>query len=197
MLGQKVIFKSDHSKEQWLFPPSIGSMIPEDHPVRFIDGIIEEMDITDILSTYKGGGTSSYHPRVIIKILVYGYLDRIYSSRRLEQQTQENICYMWLSGMQRPDHVTISNFRSGKLKGNIKGIFGQVVKQLFEEGMIRLNTQTVDGTKFESVANRYTYVWEKNIMRFKGNLEQKIEGLLQEIEAVSYTHLTLPTSDLV
>lgn len=182
MVSQKVVFKSDHRKEQWLFPPSIGSMIPEEHPVRLIDGIIEEMDITEILTSYKGGGTSSYHPKVLIKILVYGYLDRIYSSRRLEQQTCENICYMWLSGMQYPDHVTISNFRSGKLKGNIKGIFSQVVKRLYKEGLLKLHTQTVDGTKFESVSSRYTYVWEKNIMRFKGNLEQKIEGLLREIE---------------
>jgi len=177
-----IVFKSDHRREQWLFPPSIESMIPDDHPVRFIDSVIDGMDISDILSTYKGGGTSSYHPRILIKILVYGYLDRIYSSRRLEQQTHENICYMWLSGMQKPDHVTISNFRSSKLKGNIKSIFSQVIKLLYCEGLIRLKTQTVDGTKFESVANRYTHVWEKNIMRFKGNLEQKIEGLLKEID---------------
>ena len=181
-MRSKVVFKSDHRQEQWLFPPSIDSMIPSDHPVRFIDSVIDEMDISDILSTYKGGGTSSYHPRILIKILVYGYLDRIYSSRRLEQQTHENICYMWLSGMQKPDHVTINNFRSQKLNGNIKSIFSQVVKRLYSEGYIRLETQTVDGTKFESVANRYTHVWEKNIMRFKGNVEQKIEGLLKEID---------------
>lgn len=87
-----VVFKKSKREEQWLFPPNLGSLIPEDHGVRFIDSVVEELDISEVYATYKGGGASSYHPRMLIKLLVYGYLDRIYSSRRLEQQCIYVIC---------------------------------------------------------------------------------------------------------
>lgn len=187
-------FKSHKRDQEWLFPPSIGEMIPADHPVRFIDKAVNEFDISSILSSYKPGGASIYHPRVLIKLLVYGYMDRKYSSRELEKALHENVVYMWLCSMNKPDHVTISNFRSNKLKGEIKSVFAQVLKQLYENKIISLKTQVVDGTKIESVANRYTYVWAKNISRFKGSLEQKIESLLEEVE--SYINENTTTVDL-
>jgi transposase len=176
-------FKAHKRDQEWLFPPSIGEMIPLDHPVRFIDKAVNEFDISSILSSYKPGGASIYHPRVLIKLLVYGYMDRKYSSRDLEKALHENVVYMWLCSMNKPDHVTISNFRSKKLKGEIKSIFAQVLKQLYKHKIISLKTQVVDGTKIESVANRFSYVWAKNISRFKGSLEQKIESLLEEVES--------------
>jgi len=181
--SKQLHFKPDHRDNSWLFPPTIGELVPLGHPVRFIDQVIDQMDLTNILSSYKPGGTSIYHPRVLVKLLVFGYLNRTYSSRRLERELHENICYMWLCGMNKPDHVTISNFRSVKLKGQVKNLLSQVVKELYDRELIKLETQVVDGTKFESVANRYTYVWAKNIARFKGNIEQKIEVLLAEAES--------------
>lgn len=177
-----VVFKKSKRDEQWLFPPNLGSLIPEDHGVRFIDSVVDELDISEVYATYKGGGASSYHPRMLIKLLVYGYLDRIYSSRRLEQQCKENICYMWLCGMQQPDHGTINGFRLGRLETGVKEMFGQVVRKLYKSELIELETQVVDGTKMESVANRYTYVWYKNLSRFKGGVEDKIKGILSEID---------------
>ncbi|HPQ22137.1 MAG TPA: IS1182 family transposase [Saprospiraceae bacterium] len=175
-------FKRDEQGQSWVFPPHLGEMIPLDHPARFINQFVDELDVTDILMTYKSGGTSCYHPRVLIKILLYGYLNREYSSRVLERQCRENVVYMWLCGMLQPDHVTINNFRSQKLKDGIKAIFGGVVEKLYESGYIDLKTQIVDGTKIESVANKYSYVWEKNVLRYSGNLKQKIEKILEDID---------------
>lgn len=181
-VSQQLVFKTDKRNEQWLFPPSLAELIPLDHPVRFVDQAVDKLDISSILSTYKPGGTSVYHPKMLIKLLIYGYLDNVYSSRKLEKQLHENIVYMWLCGKQKPDHVTISNFRSGKLSSSVRTLFGQVVKLLFDDSVIDLKKQIVDGTKFESVANKYTYVWAKNIARYKGSVEQKIEAILNEID---------------
>lgn len=182
-VSKNIKFKPYHRDTSWLLPPSLSELIPQEHPARFIDKAVDELDISEILSSYKPGGTSIYHPRVLIKLLVYGYLDRKYSSRELEKALHENVVYMWLCSMNKPDHVTINNFRKGKLKGEIKNLFMQTVKNLYDKGMISLKTQVVDGTKMESVANRYTHVWAKNIKRFKGNLEQKIDSLLKEVDS--------------
>ena len=107
------------------------------HPVRIVNTIIDQIDISSIENSYKGGGTSSYHPKVLLKILVYAYLRNLYSSRKIEQTLQENIHFMWLSGCITPDHNTISNFRSGKLKGKFKKIFNQVVLLLCEQWSIQ------------------------------------------------------------
>ena len=106
------------------------------HPVQIVNDVIEKIDPKLLISKYSGGGTSSYHPKMMSEVLVYSYLTNIYSSRKIEAALQENIHFMWLSGMQTPDHNTINNFRGQRLKGEIKDIFSQVVQLLAEEGLI-------------------------------------------------------------
>ncbi len=81
-----------------LLPPSYEEMIPEDHLVRVVNKAVEEIDVSALLAQYKGGGTSSYHPKMLLKVLVYAYAERIYSSRRIAKALRENIHYMWISG---------------------------------------------------------------------------------------------------
>ena len=95
-----------------LLPPSLEEMIEPNHPVRVVNQVINQIDIQPILSKYKGGGTSSYHPKMLLKVLVYGYVSNIYSSRKLENALKENIHFMWLAAMGKPDHTTIHRFRS-------------------------------------------------------------------------------------
>ncbi|MEL6834534.1 MAG: transposase, partial [Bacteroidota bacterium] len=102
--GRGVVFKPYVQNQGWLFPPTLGEMIAPHHKVRLINQAIDGMAIDQVLSTYKGGGTSSYHPKMLLKILVYAYVEKIYSSRMIEKACHENICFMWLSGMQHPDH---------------------------------------------------------------------------------------------
>ena len=101
-MGAKIIYKSYNQNDNLLFLLSFGELIPENHPERTVSAIIDRLDISDIESTYKGGGTSSFHPRMLLKVIVYSYMSNVYSGRRMERLLHENVNYMWLSGMSRP-----------------------------------------------------------------------------------------------
>ncbi len=178
----KISFKEYNQGQGVLFPMSIDSKIPENSPVRLVNRIVDELDLTNIDFGYKGGGNSSYHPRMMLKVLFYAYLNNVYSCRKIASQLEQNIHYMWLSGDQRPNFRTINNFRSLRLKDNIHGLFVQVVYMLVEMGYVTLKEIYIDGTKIESKANRYTFVWRKSVERYKEKLEAKVRGILSQIE---------------
>lgn len=181
-MSRKVVFKPDKQNQPDLFPSSFDEFVPKNHPVRVINKIINEIDLSDILRTYKGGGSSSFHPRVLLKIIIYGYLNNTYSSRKIEKINRENVHFIWLNGRNFPDHNTINNFRSSRLKGKIDDIFKQVVLLLNKRGVISFEKAFTDGTKIESAANRYTFVWRKNVERHKARLEDKIKDVIDQIE---------------
>jgi len=181
----QVTFKHYDQNQAWLLPPSLGELIPSGHLVRLVNSAIDGMDLEPILNTYEGGGSSTYHPRMMLKALVYAYIEKIYSSRKIEKALKENICFMWLCGMQQPDHNTINRFRNDQLKQTVKDVFGQVLYMLVEQGYVQLNDYYVDGTIMEAVSNRYTYVWAKNVDRYKKALLNKIAAIIEHIEAVN------------
>lgn len=156
--------------------------IPDHAPVRVLDRIIDGLDLSDLIATYESGGTSPYHPRMLVKVVFYAYMNNVYSCRKIEKLLQENIHYMWLSGNQYPSYSTINRFRSERLKDCVNALFVQVVLLLVEEGQLTLETQYIDGTKIESVANKYTFVWKKNVLRYKERLEVKISSILAQID---------------
>lgn len=176
-------FKTITSQQSVLFPGNLSDKIVANHPVRIVNEVVDRLNIDNILSTYKGGGTSSYHPRVMIKILFYSYLNNIYSCRKIARQLEENIHYMWLSGDVTPNFRTINNFRSQKLKHQIHSLFSELVKLMVGMGYVSLDTQYIDGTKIESASNRYTFVWRKSIEKYKDKLEVKVDSILKDIDA--------------
>lgn len=178
------VFKDSKQDQPSLFPFNFGSLVEENHPARIINEVIDKLDISDILNSYKGGGTSSYHPRTMLKIIIYGYLNNLYSCRKIAKAVKENVVFIWLSGERFPDYRTINAFRGKRLKSAINDIFRQVVLFLESQGAVTLEEIFTDGTKLESFANRYKFVWKKNIERFKANLESKIESILSDIEQV-------------
>jgi hypothetical protein len=119
---------------------------------------------------------------MMLKLILFAYLNNIYSCRKIEKQNLENIHYMWLTGMQEPDHNTINLFRSSRLKDTIHKIFTQVVFMLVDMGYLSLDVLYVDGTKLESRANRYTFVWRKTVEKNKAKLEAKILMILKQVE---------------
>ena len=160
---KKPVFKPNFQDQISLFPARLDQNISEDSPARLVNKVVDNLDITVIEKTYTGGGTSAYHPRMMLKVLFYAYMNNIYSCRKIGKQLLENIHYMWLSGNQTPDFRTINNFRSLHLKGAIDHLFTQVVLMLVEMGYISLQTVYIDGTKMESRAGRYTFVWRKTV----------------------------------
>ena len=178
------VFKP-YRRGQLLLPTDLDELIPAQHLVRVVDRAIEKMDLTPLLRQYKGGGTSSYHPKMMLKVLVYAYTQRTYSSRQIAKALRENVHFMWLSGQSRPDFRTINRFRGTVMREGLEEVFGAVVLLLIEEGYVKLENYFVDGTKVEANANRYKAVWAKNTQRYKGQLQEKVRALLDEIEQVN------------
>lgn len=185
----RVVFKPYNPNQISLLPPSLDELIASNHPVRVVNEILNQLDISHLEESYQGGGSSSFHPRMLLKVLVYGYLNNIYSSRQLEAATKENIHMMWLCGMNRPDHHTINRFRGQRLKGHLKEIFRQVVLLLVESGNVSLKEIYTDGTKLESVANRYTFVWGRAIATHKQKLYNQLEELWRYTQSVASEEL--------
>ena len=175
----KVVFKNYNFNQNLLLPPSLEEMISPNHPVRVVNQVIDNLNLDPVFEKYAGGGCPAYHPRMMLKILVYGYVTNLYSSRKIEQALNENIHFMWLSGMSYPDHNTINRFRSDRLKGVLKAVFSQVVLLLIDHGHINLKEAYLDGTKIEANANRYTFVWGRAI----NNSRERIKGQLKELWA--------------
>jgi transposase len=191
-MSRKVVFKTYHQNQLSLIPPSYDDLVPKNHPVRIVNTIVDHLDISSLEKTYKGGGTSSYHPRMLLKVVIYSYLRNIYSSRKIEQALQENVHFMWLSGQSKPDHNTINDFRGKRLKGKFKNIFNQVVELLAEQGVLSLKELYVDGTKIEANANRYTFVWGKSIKTSKERIRKQLKELWSYVEKVYAEEQMLP-----
>jgi len=179
----KVVFKELSGTQPSLFPQNILDKIAPNHPVRLVNEVVDNLDITTIISKYQGGGTSSFHPRMMIKVLFFSYLSNIYSCRKIERALHENIHFMWLSGCATPDFRTINYFRGKRLKGEIHKLFAEVVRLLQELNYVSLDVQYIDGTKIEAAANKYSFVWRGSIEKNKVKLEEKIKSVIEDIES--------------
>ncbi len=180
----KIVFKDELQHQNLILPPSLEELIPQVHPARVVSQVVDTLNISALLGEYKGGGTSSFHPRMLLKVLIYAYLNNVYSSRKIEKQLHENINFMWLSGYAKPDFRTINYFRGKRLVGKFDNIFTQVVEHLHSEGLVSLKTQYIDGTKIESAANKYSFVWRGSVEKFDKRLREKVNTILSEIESV-------------
>jgi len=185
----KVVFKQDYQLQGSLIPLNLNDMIAEDHPVRIVNAVLEKVDISSIISRYRPGGTSRYHPRMLLKVMVYAYINNIYSSRKIEEAICQNINYMWLTGMQRPDHNTINRFRGERLQKTLRPIFNQVVLMLCQEGLLNIRDLYTDGTKIEANANRYTFVWGKAIKTSRERIVQQLDSLWKYALTVAASEL--------
>ncbi len=178
----KITFKPYVQNQPMLLPPSLDELVPKGHLVRVVNDAVERMNIDPLLERYKGGGTSSYHPKMMLKVLIYAYSQRIYSSRQIAKALRENIHFMWLSGQNQPDFRTINRFRSSTMKGLIDQVFTSVLELLIDAGRVKLENYFLDGTKVEANANRYTFVWAKSTAHNKATLQEKIKLLVEQIE---------------
>lgn len=178
----KALFKPLPLNSPELFPVNIFERIPENHPVHLINDVVDKLDISKIMAEYKGGGTTAFAPRMMLKVLFYSYLSNVYSCRKIAKALNENIHFMWISGNSTPDFRTINNFRGQKLKHHIHDLFAEVVKMLQELQVLSLDIQYIDGTKIESAANKYTFVWRGSVEKNKAKLEEKIKKVLGDID---------------
>ena len=160
-------------------------MIPADDPVRLLSAFVEGMDLSELYATYDRVRKNQASPRQMLKIMIYAAMNRLFSSREIETACRRDINFMYLlEGMPAPDHATIARFVSLHLSACSKDILTEVTSQLYELGEISGKTVFIDGTKIESRANKYTFVWKKSVTKHQARLFGKILSFIEECETL-------------
>lgn len=154
-------------------------MIPENAPVRLLSAQLEELEYGKLYEAYSSKGRkSAAEPRVLFKVLIHGYLCGIYSSRKLEEACQYRIDFRWLlEDRKAPDHSTLARFRTGRCREAVEDLFYQFVRKLEEAGETNHKAVFIDGTKLESRAGRYTFVWRKSVEKQLTKVKERLKLL--------------------
>ncbi|SDR03655.1 Transposase [Pelosinus fermentans] len=177
-------YTADGNVYQLVFPMDIGEMIPVDDSVRLLSVVLERMDYSKLYAAYSRMGRIEISPRRLFKIVVYGYMNGIYSSRKLEQACRRDVNFMYLLGREKaPNHATIARFRSERLPAVIDDLFSQLVRLLEEAGELSLSSVFIDGTKLEANANRYSFVWKKSTQMNEQKLQARMKSDLPTLAA--------------
>jgi transposase len=174
-------FKGYYQNQIMLMPPSLEEKVPEGHLARYISRVVDELDLREVEGGYSELGCRAYDPRMVLKVIIYGYSLGIRSSRRIQKEIREDLVYMWLAGQQEPDFRTISNFRKDRIK-DVKKIFQQVLDTCCELGMVSCGKISIDGTKIEANSGKHKITFRKSLEKRKAKYEEKIEEILEEAE---------------
>lgn len=177
------MFKPYGQNQLQLLPSDLSSSIASDHLARLISTVIDDMDLSFIERTYVAMGQHAYHPKMLLKVLVYGYASGIRSSRKLSNRLNEDLVFMWLAGRQTPDFRTIADFRKAKLI-NLKQVFLDVLNLCRELGMVRVGKVSLDGTTVRADASGNKMRYRKTLLKNNASLEQRVDEILAEAEQI-------------
>ena len=180
-MSAKLHFREHINNQMVLFPQRIDKDIAENDPVRLVNAVVDGLNLESFKRLYKERGRSAYHPRMMLKVIIYAYMNNIYSCRRIEKALLRDVHFIWLAGYEQPDFITINRFRN-RVKDEINNVFTQLVLILAERGLVSLDVEYIDGTKIESKANKYTFVWRKTVEKNRAKLMEKIRVLLSQID---------------
>jgi transposase len=171
-------FRSSDRHTGFLLPPSVDDWLPEKHLARFIVEVIERLNLAVLINSYRGSGSASYHPRILLGILIYGYATGVFSSRKLERATYDSVAFRFIAANEHPDHDTIAAFRKRFLK-EIEALFVQVLLLAREMGMLKMGTVALDGTKIHANASRHSAL----SYEYAGKLEEQLKAEVAELTA--------------
>lgn len=172
----------NHNSRQLILPLNLDINLPSDDPVRLLDSLCEQLDYTALYRTYYRAWRK-YDPKLLFKLIVYGYMTGNYSSRDIEKACHRDICFMWLlNGSSVPDSATFARFQNERLVSVIERLFYQLIMLLHERNEISFTDLFVDGTKIEANANRYTFVWKSSVEKYASKLSVRSEQKLTEIK---------------
>jgi transposase len=181
----KISYKPYGQGQAYLIPPCADEIIPENHPVRPAGGAIDGMGIEGLLRNYRaGGGAGRYHPQMTAELFVYGYMTKVCSSRMLGKAVREDVMFTRPAGGRKPDFRTLNDFRGKVRKGVAEGIFVTAAEALKAEGCIKLENCFIDGTKVESAAGRYTFVWKKGVEANGRKLDEELRAYIDTAENI-------------
>lgn len=175
------MFKPYVQSQTQLLPQSLEEIIAPDHLARLISHSVDTLDISSIQKLYSPEGQHAYHPRMLLKVLIYGYASGIRSSRKLADKLHEDIVFMWLAGGNDPDFRTIADFRKDKLT-DFKSLFEQVLATSMDIGLIRVGTISLDGSKILASASKNKMQYRKQLLKRRINLKEKIDQIMKEAD---------------
>jgi transposase len=172
----------------FLLPPSVDEWLPEKHLARFVVEVIDGLDLRGMRGSYRGSGSASYPPSLLLGILVYGYATGVFSSRKLERASYDSVAFRFIAANQHPDHDTIAAFRRRFLQ-EIEGLFVQVLEVAREMGVLRMGTVALDGTKIHANASRHSALSYEHAGRIEAQLKAEVADLLAKAEAADRADL--------
>ena len=178
-------FRTIDRETGFLLPPSVDDWLPERHLARFVVEVIDGLDLSAMSRSYRGTGSASYHPALLLGILVYGYATGVFSSRKLERATYDLVAFRFIAANDHPDHDTIATFRRRFLK-EIEGLFVQVLALAREIGMLKLGTVALDGTKIHANASRHSALSYEHAGKIEAQLKAEVAELLARAEAADH-----------
>jgi transposase len=181
-MGQNFI--PDTVNQTLLFPPSLDDWLPEGHLARFLLDVVSALDLSAIYKSYQdkdGRGQAAYAPEMMVRLLLYGYARGVYSSRKIQTRTFEDVAFRYLSGDQHPDHATIAEFRKRPLEA-LSGLFTQALLLCSEAGLVKLGHVSIDGTKIKANASKHKAMSYKHMNETEARLKQEIDALLATAE---------------
>ena len=175
-------FRPINRDMDFLMPPSVDEWLPQRHLARFVAEVIEGLDLRSMTGSYRGSGEASYHPRLLLGLIIYGYATGVFSSRALERATHDSVAFRYVAAHQHPDHDTIATFRRRFLK-QIEALFVQVLGVAREMGVLKLGTVALDGTKIHANASRHSALSYAHANRIEAQLKAEVADLLGKAEA--------------
>lgn len=165
-------------------PVRIEELVRENVLAQLVNKLVDDLEMQELERYYTGLGRPPYHPKLLIKVWLYGYCTKVYTSRPLAKKLREDLVYIWLAGGERPCFKTLSEFRSCRMQGIVDTVLSTVLLYLVEHGYIDLEDLYVDGSKWAANANKYKIVWRKNTERYKSGVVERIGGLLEELKGL-------------
>jgi transposase len=165
----------------FLLPPSVDEWLPQRHLARFVVEVVDRLDLSELEKSYRGSGSASYHPAMLLSLLIYGYATRLFSSRALERATYDSVAFRFIAGNDHPDHDTIANFRK-RFISHIEPLFLEVLKLARAMGMLKLGTVVLDGTKVHANASRHSALSYGHARKLEKKLKKEVHQLLKLAE---------------
>jgi transposase len=174
-------FRPINRDTDFLLPPSVDEWLPERHLARFVVEVIDQLDLSAMVKSYRGSGSASYHPAMLLGLLIYGYATKVFSSRAIERATYDSVAFRYIAGNEHPDHDTIAAFRKRFLP-QIEALFVEVLKLARAMGVLKLGTVALDGTKVHANASRHSALSYGHAKRLEKQLKREVRELLKVAE---------------
>src|SRR5271170_4801903 len=166
----------------FLLPPSIDEWLPEQHLARLVVDVVDGLNLEALIRLYRGSGSKSYHPKMMVALIVYGYATGVFSSRKLERATWDSVAFRFIAGNEHPDHDTIAAFRRRFLY-KIEKLFVEVLKLAREMGLLKMGTIGLDGTKIHADASRHSALSYEHAGKIEVQLKKEVADLMAKAEA--------------